>query len=140
LAPPANRKPCILFRASEARKEGRFGEQESQSGTVRADPAGVRAWGRNDPGGGPETGDTPARGTEGDGQRDAGGTQSSGTRAAEAGGGDPIYRRDSGSRPQGAQKAAAHGAPDLGAAAPGDARSRSGGIDASPVCARPKGS
>ena len=54
---------------------GRPVEQESQSGAIRADPAGVRTWGRNDPGGGAEIGGAPADGAEGDGQRDAGGAE-----------------------------------------------------------------
>src|SRR6266436_5170196 len=39
----------------------------------------------------------------------------------KTGGGDSIYRGGSGGRPQGAQKAAAHGAPHLDATAPRDA-------------------
>src|ERR1035437_4153313 len=67
LAPPVNHKSYTLFRAFRPRRKDGFGEQESQSGTIRADPAGVRTWGRNDPGGGPETGGAPARGAEGAG-------------------------------------------------------------------------
>ena len=39
------------------------------------------------------------------------------------GAGDSFHRRDSGGRPQGSQKAAAHGAPDLDATAPREAGS-----------------
>ena len=42
-------------------------------------------------------------------------------------------------RPQGAQKAAAHGAPDMDATAPRETGSRGSGIDGSPVCARQEG-
>jgi hypothetical protein len=60
-------------------------------------------------------------------------------RTVETGGGDSIHRCDSGVGQKGAEKAAAHGPPNLDAAAPRDARSGGSGVDGSPVCARPKG-
>src|SRR5436305_2142203 len=116
-----------------------FGEQESQSGTLRGDPAGVRAWGRNDPGGGPEVGSASAGGAKGAEKCAAGGAEDTGAGAAEVGGGDSLYRRDSGKRPQSAAQAAAHGAPYLGANAARDARSGSGRIDGAAICAREEG-
>src|SRR5438046_7083072 len=44
--------------------------------------------------------------------------EDSGTGAPQTGGGDSIYRGGLGGRPQGAQKAAAHGAPHLDETAP----------------------
>ena len=69
--------------------------------------------GRDDTGGGTEVECTSARSAKGAGQCDAGGTEGAGARSPEAGCGDPLQRYDSGSGSQGAEKAAAHSAPDL---------------------------
>jgi len=68
--------------------------QETQSGTVRGDSAGISVWGGDDPGSGEQVENTSPYGSAGAGQRDSAGTQEAGEKQSEVGAGAGVHRRD----------------------------------------------
>lgn len=87
--------------------------QEIESGAIRTDPTGVRAWSRNDQSGSEEIGRASSNGARSIGRCDAAGAQEGVATETKARASEDVYRWDFGSGSASAEEAAAHGAPDL---------------------------